>query len=337
MSILNTNQNNNQSHQKDIHRYSFSRFKTFHTCPRKHQYQYVEQLESEESAVTIPGKLFHKCIQQFLDGEDMADTIKEFRTLCTTGKLDLEPDLLEYIVSKYLQYYAKDYSSEKNLMTEKEFTETIEGDDYITLIVDQAFEKNNMVTVRDIKTTTNKLKYTYDDVVHNQQLLLYVPYVENELSVKVDMVQIDEVRMAKLQDIPMNNNGKPTVDKRRLELVTYEDYLDLLTQLNLDTAPEYKHVLEYLKERGHPLFNRVTAQVLDPAMISSNAQDMLNTYSNIKHQIDSLQSTGFDSSYRVRGPLCKYCAYHSLCEYDMHGMTQAERQIIIEDLLKNKS
>ena len=111
MSILNTNQNNNQSHQKDIHRYSFSRFKTFHTCPRKHQYQYVEQLESEESAVTIPGKLFHKCIQQFLDGEDMADTIKEFRTLCTTGKLDLEPDLLEYIVSKYLQYYAKDYSS----------------------------------------------------------------------------------------------------------------------------------------------------------------------------------------------------------------------------------
>ena len=327
MSILNNNQNNN--HQKDIHRYSFSRFKTFHTCPRKHQYQYVEQLETEESAVTIPGKLFHKCIQQFLDGEDMADTINEFKSLCMSGKLDMEPDLLEYIVSKYLQYYAKDYTSEKNLMTEKEFNEQLDGEDYITLIVDQAFEKDNLITVRDIKTTTNKLKYTHEDVVHNQQLLLYVPYVENELSVKVDMIQIDEVRMAKLQPVPINNNGKPTADRRRLDLVSYEDYLDTLTEMGLDTEKEYQPVLDYLRERGHPLFNRVTAQVLDQAVVDSNAQDMINTYNTIKHQMD-----GSNTSYRVRGPLCKYCAYQHLCEYDMHGMTMAERDIIVNELIK---
>jgi CRISPR/Cas system-associated exonuclease Cas4 (RecB family) len=329
MSILNNNQNNN--HQKDINRYSFSRFKTFHTCPRKHHYQYVEQLETEESAVTIPGKLFHKCIEQFLNGEDMADTINEFKSLCMSGKLDMEPDLLEYIVSKYLQYYAKDYTSEKNLMTEKEFNEPLDpnGKDYITLIVDQAFEKDNLITVRDIKTTTNKLKYTHEDVVHNQQLLLYVPYVENELSVKVDMIQIDEVRMAKLQDVPINNNGKPTADKRRLELVSYEDYLDTLTSMGLDTEREYQPVLDYLRERGHPLFNRVTAQVLDPSVIDANAKDMLNTYYAIRNSMD-----GLDNSYRVRGPLCKYCAYQHLCEYDMHGMTQAEREIIVNELIK---
>ena len=330
MSILNNNQNNN-NHQKDIHRYSYSRFKTFHTCPRKHQYQYVEQLETEESAVTIPGKLFHKCIQQFLDGEDMADTINEFKSLCMSGKLDMEPDLLEYIVSKYLQYYASDYTSEKHLMVEKEFNEPLEDGDYITLIVDQAFEKDNLITVRDIKTTTNKLKYTHDDVVHNQQLLLYVPYVEDELKVKVDMVQIDEVRMAKLQDVPINNNGKPTADRRRLDLVSYEDYLDVLTSMGLDTEKEYQPVLDYLRERGHPLFNRVTAQVLDQAVVDSNAQDMINTYYTIKNQIDP--SIGV-SSYRVRGPLCKFCAYQHLCEYDMHGMTMAERDIIVNELVK---
>lgn len=330
MSILNNNQNNN-NHQKDIHRYSFSRFKTFHTCPRKHQYQYVEQLETEESAVTIPGKLFHKCIQQFLDGEDMADTINEFKSLCMSGKLDMEPDLLEYIVSKYLQYYASDYTSEKHLMVEKEFNEPLEDGDYITLIVDQAFEKDNLITVRDIKTTTNKLKYTHDDVVHNQQLLLYVPYVEDELKVKVDMVQIDEVRMAKLQDVPINNNGKPTADRRRLDLVSYEDYLDVLTSMGLDTEKEYQPVLDYLRERGHPLFNRVTAQVLDQAVVDSNAQDMINTYYTIKNQIDP--SIGV-FSYRVRGPLCKFCAYQHLCEYDMHGMTMAERDIIVNELVK---
>lgn len=329
MSILNNNQNNN--HQKDIHRYSFSRFKTFHTCPRKHQYQYVEQLESEESAVTIPGKLFHKCIEQFLNDEDMSDTINEFKSLCMSGKLDMEPDLLEYIVSKYLQYYAKDYTSEKHLMVEKEFNEPLEDEDYITLIVDQAFEKDNLITVRDIKTTQNKLKYTYDDVVHNQQLLLYVPYVENELNTKVDMIQIDEVRMAKLQDVPINNNGKPTADRRRLELVSYEDYLDVLTSMGLETEKEYQPVLDYLRERGHPLFNRVTAQVLDSSVIDANAQDMLNTYYTIKNQIDP--SIGVNS-YRVRGPLCKYCAYQHLCDYDMHGMTTAEREIIVDELVK---
>ena len=329
MSILNNNQNNN--HQKDIHRYSFSRFKTFHTCPRKHQYQYVEQLESEESAVTIPGKLFHKCIEQFLNDEDMSDTINEFKSLCMSGKLDMEPDLLEYIVSKYLQYYAKDYTSEKHLMVEKEFNEPLEDEDYITLIVDQAFEKDNLITVRDIKTTQNKLKYTYDDVVHNQQLLLYVPYVENELNTKVDMIQIDEVRMAKLQDVPINNNGKPTADRRRLELVSYEDYLDVLTSMGLDTEKEYQPILDYLRERGHPLFNRVTAQVLDSSVIDANAQDMLNTSHTIKNQIDP--SIGVNS-YRVRGPLCKYCAYQHLCDYDMHGMTMAEREIIVDELVK---
>ena len=329
MSILNNNQNNN--HQKDIHRYSFSRFKTFHTCPRKHQYQYVEQLESEESAVTIPGKLFHKCIEQFLNDEDMSDTINEFKSLCMSGKLDMEPDLLEYIVSKYLQYYAKDYTSEKHLMVEKEFNEPLEDEDYITLIVDQAFEKDNLITVRDIKTTQNKLKYTYDDVVHNQQLLLYVPYVENELNTKVDMIQIDEVRMAKLQEVPINNNGKPTADRRRLELVSYEDYLDVLTSMGLDTEKEYQPILDYLRERGHPLFNRVTAQVLDSSVIDANAQDMLNTYHTIKNQIDP--SIGVNS-YRVRGPLCKYCAYQHLCDYDMHGMTMAEREIIVDELVK---
>jgi CRISPR/Cas system-associated exonuclease Cas4 (RecB family) len=331
MSILNNNQTN--QHTKDIHRYSFSRFKTFHTCPRKHQYQYVEQLETEESAVTIPGKLFHKCIEQFLNDEDMSDTINEFKSLCMSGKLDMEPDLLEYIVSKYLQYYAKDYSSEKHLMVEKEFNEPLLDDDYITLVVDQAVEKDNLITVRDIKTTTNKLKYTFDDVVRNQQLLLYVPYVENELQAKVDMIQIDEVRMAKLQEVPINKNGKPTADRRRLDLVSYEDYLDVLTSMGLDTEKEYQPVLDYLRERGHPLFNRVTAQVLDPAMVDANASDMLATYV-IAKSMTTLYLEGKDPTYRVRGPLCKYCAYQHLCEYDMHGVTQAERDIIIKDLIK---
>lgn len=334
MNILISNQNNNNNKQKDVNRYSYSRFKTFHICPRKHHYQYVEQIETEDSETTIPGKLFHKCIEQYLNGEDMSNTFKEFKDLCISGKLNLEPDLLEYIVSKYLQYYYNDYESEQTIIVEKEYTESLEGEDYITLIVDQAFEKDNLITIRDIKTTLKKLKYTHEDIVHNQQLLLYVPYVENDLQTKVNMIQIDEVRMAKLTNIPINANGKPTADRRRLELVAYEDYLELLQTMDLDTEREYQPILEYLQKRGHPLFNRITVQILDAASTDANALDMLNTYTTIKKQLENPTN---NSSYRIRGPLCNYCAYKQLCEYDMQGITQIERDMIIQQISHTKN
>lgn len=320
---------------KDIHRFSFSRFKTFHTCPRKHNYQYIEQIVTEENQYTIPGKLFHKCIEQFLKNEDMSETIEEFRKLCMVGTLDMEPDLLEYVVSKYLQYYAKDYSLQKTLLVEKEYTESLEGDDYITLVVDQAYEWFGATIIRDIKTTQKKLKYTLEDVIHNQQLLLYLPYVENDLGVKVDAVQIDEVRFAKLQDVPINNNGKPTADKRRLDLVCYEDYYELLCSMGLETEKEYQPALDYLRERGHPLFNRITAQVLDQAVVDANAQDMLATYYTIKSQEESTALS--NTSYRIKGPLCNYCPFKELCEHDMHALTTAEREMLIEKIQKNNS
>ena len=315
---------------KDIKRYSYSRFKTYHICPKKHDYIYVEQLESEESKYTIPGKLFHKCIEQFLNNEDMADTIEEFKKLCLAGKLDLEPDLLEYIVTKYLQYYAKEISAEKHLLIEKEYTDELEGEDYLTLIVDQVVEKDGVITLRDMKTTQGKLKYTLDDVTYNQQLLLYIPFVENDLNVKVDAIQIDEIRFAKLEEIPINANGKPTADKRRLDLVCYEDYYELLCTMGLETNAEYKNTLEFLQQRGHPLFRRTTAQVLDSMLTDHNALDMINTYKAIKHSVED----GY--SYRVKGPLCNYCDYKELCMHDMHGASDTERQFFIDQIKKSQ-
>lgn len=333
MSILNPkNQNKTDEHKKDIHRFSFSRFRTFHTCPRKHYYQYIEQIQTEENEYTIPGKLFHKCIEQFLREEDMTETFKEFRTLCTTGKLELEPDLLEYMVSKYLQYYALEYSRESTLLVEQEYKDPLDGDDFLLVVIDQAFEKDGVHYIRDIKTTQKRLKYTLDDVTHNQQMLLYLPYVEENLSIKIDAIQIDEVRFAKLEPVPRNANGKPSADKRRLELVDYNEYYEALCEMELEHAPEYRSALEYLSSRGHPLFNRVTAQVLDPYVVSANSQDMLNTYKAIK----LIQEGGdqMDSAYRIKGPLCNYCAFKELCDHDMHAIDTAGREMIKEKICK---
>lgn len=335
MSILRTQQTKQDQHNKDPKRYSYSRFRTFMTCPRKHHYQYIEGIVTEESATTIPGKLFHECIEKFLKGEDMVPVFQEFRQLCTTGKLELEPDLLEYVVTKYLQYYAMDYSKENTLIVEYEYKDDLDDDDYLIMYVDQAYEKNGINVVRDMKTTLNKLKYQLSDVQSNQQLLLYTPYIENDLGIKIDAIEIDEIRLAKLQEVPINKNGKPSINKSSLELVTYEDYYDVLCQLGLETEKEYASTLDYLKSRGHPLFNRVKAQVLDSTVIDSNAKDLLATYYSIKNSINDACTP--DKTFRIKGPLCNYCAYKELCEQEMHALTTAERNILIEKISKNNS
>lgn len=311
---------------KDEKRFSFSRFKTFHTCPKKHYYTYLEQIETEETSATIPGKLFHQCIEYFLTEKDMTPIFEEFSSLCSKGKLDLEPDLLSYIVQKYLTYYEKDYAREKTVMIEHEFEDELEDDDKLVLIVDQAFyDKSDYLVVRDMKTTLTKLKYTQEDVMYNQQLYLYLPYVEEELGSKVDAIEIDEIKLAKLRPVPLKANGKPSVDKKLLDLVTYEDYYDYLASHGLEAEKEYQPILEWLQQRGHPLFKRTRCQVLDSNIIASNAQDLLDTYHACKTKV----------AYRVKGPLCNYCAYKELCQLDYSHPTETERQMLIEKISKN--
>lgn len=311
---------------KDINRYSYSRLSTFKQCPRKHHYIYVEQIEQPEVNIyTTSGKLFHQCIEYTLKNQDIKPILQEFEKLCRTGELELEPDLLEYVVTKYLQYYNKDYSMQQTLLVEYEFQEKLEDDDYIVGAIDQAFASGGYFYIRDMKTTLNNLKYTQDDVRNNSQMLLYVPFAEAELNVKINAIQIDEVRLAKLQPVPRRANGKPSTDKKLLSLVTYEDYFDALAEQGLETEKEYIPVLDYLKQRGHPLFNRVTVQLLNENVISTNAQDILDTYHAAKQ----------DWTFKVHGPLCKYCAYQELCELDATVPDTPSREVIINKIKNN--
>lgn len=307
---------------KDINRFSYSRIATFKRCPRKHHYIYVEQIETKPTAPMIAGKLFHQCIEATLAKQDCQPIYDEFKKLCQDGTLDFDYDLLEYIVTEYFRYYASEYAEEQTLLVEKEFTDKLDKNAKLDMIIDQAFRYQGLLYLRDIKTTGNSLKYEPDDVRFNQQLLLYIPYVENYLNEKVSAIQIDEVRLAKLQPVPIKNNGKPSTDKRLLSFVTYEAYYDVLCQMNLENEPEYKAIQDYLAERGHPLFNRVTVQMLDDQIVVDNAQDFL----------DAVKACKKDPSYRVPQPLCNYCEYKELCTLDHFSIDSDSRQAIIDKL-----
>ena len=320
--------------QKDIHRYSHSRISTYKQCPMKHHYTYVEQIETPETQSVIPGKMFHECVEAILTGQDTEPIFQEFRKLCTTGKLDYEPDLLEYIVSLYFQYYKSDYALEETVMVEKEFKEDLEDNDYLTLIVDQAFYKNGMLTVRDLKTSQSKFKYDYDSVQYNSQLLLYLPFIEAELHEKVSAIQIDEIRLAKLKPVPLRANGKPSTDKKLLDFVTYEDYRNLLEEMDLQDDKEYQAIQDYLKQRGHPLFKRTTSQITDQAVIDENALEVVNVYHIIKDSIKQFESNGKHKCYRNKSTLCNWCPFKDLCQLDFHNPGIATRNMMIEKIKK---
>lgn len=313
-----------EKHEKDIKRYSYSRLKTFKECPRKHHYIYVEQISVPDNEFTYSGRMFHKCVERVLKGEEYQDVIEEFENACRSGIIKEDPDLLEYVVNEYFRYYGKDYLQEDTLLVEQELKVELLDDDYMVMINDQTYDRDGYVVVRDIKTTLNSLKYTIDEVKLNQQLLLYIPYIEQYIGRNVDAYEIDEVKLAKLKEVPLLKSGKPSTDKKALSLVLYEDYYNKLCEMGLDTYKEYQAALEYLSERGHPLFKRVKVQLLNRTILDTNAVDINETY----------QAASTDISFKVKGPLCMYCPFKYLCEQDSYGVDQGTRNMMINNIKK---
>lgn len=318
-------------------KYSYSRLTTYIQCPRKHYYNYIEKVKVADSSSALPGTLFHKCCELYLKGctkEQLEEVYTEWDMASAKGTIKKEAGLLKYIFESYLGYYHKEFNDEEtNILTEYKFEDVLndeedpEKQDLFSGIVDEVFQTKGLTIVRDRKTALSGLKYTYDKVKFNQQLLIYVPYVEETLGLKVDAIEIDEVRLDRLQPVPLLKNGTPSKDKTKLSLVTYEAYYSKLEEMCLEDEREYKNILEWLQKRGHPLFNRVRVQLLDERILNSNAQDVLELYNTVK--------TNQDCKYRARSILCDYCPFKELCDLDMENPDEDIRGAILDKLTKD--
>lgn len=302
--------------------FSYSRLSTYNQCPRKHHYMYDEKIFTEGNEFLVLGDLFHKCIDAFSKGESYDSIVNDYELKVRTGLLTTESGMLEEVVDRYVHYYDPD---DETIGSEMRLEEEWEDGDTFVGIVDRLVIDKGMYVLRDTKTTTKALKYTPNQVKFNAQLLTYISMVQSHLNITIDAYEIDEVRLAKVQPVPLNMNGKPSADKNKLGLVTYEDYYNKLCEMNLDDAPEYQAVLEYLEKRGHPLFRRTRIQLLDQNILSSNIEDIYESYKGIK--------TG--NTNRIKGPLCDYCPYVDLCNLDYYLPSDDDRQIIIEKIKKH--
>jgi len=328
-----------EAYQKDINRYSFSRFKTFQTCPLKHHYSYIEQITGEESAYLIMGRFFHAMIEEYYKyNRYPTQSINEYKqVILNYPSKEMDPYILEYVFKKYISFYAESDKTEEVLLVEETINDKLEvGEEYIQAKIDRVIKKKGteINILRDTKTTSDTLKYSYADVAGNQQLMFYVPFAEDHLqeidldlypiSEKISAIEVDEVRLAYLDDVPINKNGKPTADRKRLTLVTYEEYYKVLASMNLLLDDEYQDILTFLEQRGHPLFRRINSQILDEQYIQSNLNDMKQVYDTIH--------TGV--KYRSKGYQCNSCPFKSLCELDYSNPSEESRNILIEQITK---
>lgn len=317
---------------------SYSNFATFRQCPKKWYYAYVEMLEEKRSENLLLGSLFHTAIEKLYKGEDPSDTYKEYNDAVLSNELSTDLDLLETVANLYTTYYAKKDSKEKILSIEKEMKLEWENDDYIVGLADRVVEDQGLVVVRDTKTTKNALKYTPNTVRYNPQLLLYAAMVEELEGIKVDAIEIDEVRLAHLQKPQINKNGKPTADKNKLGLVTYQTYYNTLVDMGLEDDDAYQGILDYLKKRGHPLFKRVRIQIHDDVIVNQNINELYSSYQTMKMYLQS-QEGGSEETLvfpRHRSRLCDWCAYQDLCNLDYYDPTDEERELIIAKNLRKK-
>ena len=302
-------------------RWSFSRLSSFISCPRKHYYSYIEELKGMGNIHLTLGDYWHKLMEAYNKEEDYEQILQEYEREAKNGNIGSDPDLLRHVFNEYISWYPKD----NVLYSEDSLIEEWENGDHAIFKIDCIYEKDGLNILRDYKTTTNKLKYGFSDVKYNQQLLLYKAVAEEYYGIKIHGIEIDEIRLEKLQPVPYNKSGKPSADIRKLGLVKYETYREALEEMGIEDEPEFQNVLTELEKRGHPLFNRVTVDLSDENVVYDNLEDLYGIY--------KLAKTGIKS--RHRNALCNYCDLKELCEADYSNLDEEGRKILIEKITKS--
>lgn len=299
---------------------SWSRIQKFRTCPKQYEYSYVQNLEGQSNEHLILGGLMHRMIDAYYTGQEDIEEIQTEYEGAIAGNLVTTPKtLLKSVLTSYVQYYSKEIEQENIISSEQSITAEWDGNDEVEIVADKIVERDGLTILRDHKTTTGNLKYTDGLVKYNPQLLLYVSVVEDQTNINIDAIEIDEIRLAELEQPRINKNGKPTADTRALSLVTYEAYYNALASMELENEPEYATALQYLEKRGHPLFRRILVQV-EEELKRSNLDDVYATYKqlNAEHYPRNI------------GRLCDWCEFKDLCRLDFYFPTEEERDIVMQ-------
>lgn len=314
-------------------RFSFSRLNTFRKCPKQWQYKYKENLQDPTSEEALIGQLFHEAVEELYNPEKEKTAIQSWHNAVNEGLIEKPIGLLEEVLAHYVGHYKDSDAAEVIIgveakltvdMNDPEALEEGEEHDVVYGKIDRIVVDQGLVGVRDTKSTVNKLKWTPDLVRYDPQILLYAAmYDEKAAASVIDFVEIDEVRIAALQEPKINKNGKPSVAKAALDLVTYEAFRAKLEELDLLDDPAYTSTLIWLEKRGHPLFRRTRIYLDDKEIMNASLIDIVATWRMVSTARKEHDYTAAFPRHRTR--LCDWCGYKELCQADCFNLTEEER------------
>lgn len=314
-------------------RFSFSRLKTFRSCPKQWQYKYHENLQDPTSEEALIGQLFHEAVEELYNPNKEKEALNKWNDAVAAGLIEKPIGLLEEVLGYYKGHYQDSDALEVIIGVEEKLTVDMndpeqleEGDEHDVVYgkIDRIIVDQGLVGVRDTKSTVNKLKWTPDLVRYDPQILLYAAmYDEKARASIIDFVEIDEVRIAALTEPKINQNGKPSIAKASLDLVTYEAFRNKLEELELLDDPAYASTLLWLEKRGHPLFRRTRIYLDDKEIMNASLIDIVATWRMVNR---ARRESDYESAFpRHRTRLCDWCGYKELCQADCFNLTQEER------------
>lgn len=294
-------------------RYSFSKLSEFSKCPKDYDYRYRQGLMPIEESIHLTiGKLFHGALERKSLFEDTKDIQQEWAMLVRSKRLPdhLKEGTLMRVVEEYLRYYFDEDHNDRIMFVEEKFEYLDKNMNVISGMIDKVVEKpSGDIVMTDYKTTINKLKYTEEEVSLNYQLNGYGYFLEKIYHVTPDIIRIDEIVIRDLDPVPMLASGKPARDKNKLSWVLYDDYLEECTKQGLEDDSEYQYILKMLKDRGHPLFNRVNIPYS-----SLKATNIVE-----KEWYDIIKGIESGAAYCSRSFLCKYSPYKEIQTLELIG------------------
>ncbi len=294
---------------------SYTKLKTFKTCPKKYEYKYVLGLTPKERVQKIElGKYCHELLDALGHDEPVAYASEAY-WLEQTQNMFLEElaefeeirNAAEAIISKYQTYYAND--TWEILEAEKCYKLLIqEANAVLKFIPDVVVrDQNGIKWLVDHKITSVDFTRWEDSLVLDEQANIYL-WAYNQLHPEdpASGIIFNLIR-SKLPAVP-NLLKKGGLSKAKNIDTDVETYLQAIKDNDLDPE-EYTDILEHIQEYAKPFFKRVMTYRTPDEL----EQIGLELVAAIQHMKQAQAPF-----YRNAGQHCQWgCSYRELCIMDV--------------------
>lgn len=295
-----------------MEKFSFSKIKSYKTCPRQYYYSYVQNLEPiiKNIAFNI-GSAVHGLLEHLYKG-----TFKLWNDIVSevhSGKLNtdflemdkIDKEMILFMVSQYLKIYNSDIAEYEIVGIELPFQVQLE-DCLFEGIFDGVFkDQYGQYWIHEIKTAKNLPTGLADLLVLDDQINYYCWAFEQIFGISPAGVLYSVLKKTVPSKPDKLKNG--TLSKAKTQNTTYEVYLEAIKEHDLN-PDDYTDFLDFLKSSSGGSNTR--------EIVTKHDSEITNTGFEIKNVIKRIMkgNTFYRNPAAIWTGGC-FCDYKYMCMY----------------------